>query len=212
MNEKLIFTTKILRAGDFGPESGVPDIFNAKNLLHKTEFQLDETDEIYEGYGETANYYPYRQRNCYTRQLENRQVKIAVLENNYMRAECLTEYGGRLWTLWDKTQNRNLIYTNDVVRPSNLGVRNAWFSGGVEWNIGVIGHAPLTCEPLFCARVETDFGTPVLRMYEYERMRGATRQMNFWLSPSQPKLFCAMRIVNPNENVVPMYWWSNILK
>ncbi len=210
MNGELTFTTKTLRAGNFGCASSVPDILSAENPLDKTEFQLDEKDEIYEGYGKIANVYPYRQKNSYTRQLQEIKVKIAVLENSYMRAEFLTEYGGRLWTLFDKTKNRNLVYTNDVLRPSNLSVRNAWFSGGVEWNIGVIGHAPRTCEPLFCAKVETDFGTPVLRMYEYERIRGVTRQMDFWLAPTEPKLFCAMRIVNSNESVVPMYWWSNI--
>ena len=47
-----------------------------------------------------------------------------------------------MWSLYDKVNQKELLYVNDVIRPSNLAVRNAWVSGGVEWNIGVIGHYP----------------------------------------------------------------------
>ena len=119
------------------------------------------------------------------------------------------EYGGRLWELLDKESGRNLLYTNDVLQFSNLAVCNAWFSGGVEWNIGVIGHSPFTTEPLFTAVTEVE-GTPVLRMYEYERIRGVTYQMDFWLGEEDRFLNARMRIKNDTQEVVPMYWWSNM--
>ncbi|MEG0167668.1 MAG: DUF5107 domain-containing protein [Ruthenibacterium sp.] len=210
MISQLTWTEKTLRIGSFGPEASVPDLMPLGNLQNKTQFNLSETDEIYEGYGALPTAYPYRHRNVYSQRVHNAAVKVAVLENDYLRAEFLPEYGGRLWVLFDKTQNRNLLYTNDVIRGSNLAVRNAWFSGGVEWNIGVIGHTPLTTERLFAASFQTESGQPILRMYEYERIRGAVYQMDFWLSETAPRLFCAMRITNPTAQVVPMYWWSNM--
>ena len=86
---------------------------------------------------------------------------------------------------------------------------NAWFSGGVEWNIGVIGHSPFTTAPLFTAVLEYE-GAPVLRMYEYERIRRVTYQMDFWLGEEDKFLNARMRIKNDTGEVVPMYWWSNI--
>ena len=46
---------------------------------------------------------------------------------------------------------------------------------------GVIGHTPLTADQLYTAVLEQEDGTKILRMYEYERIRGVTYQMDFWL-------------------------------
>ncbi len=210
MNPELRFEKKMVRAADLGPQSCVPDLLGELILQNHLTFRLDEDDEIYEGYGRRGNAYPYRQHNGYIRELCEKQVQTAVLENQYLRAVFLTEYGGRLWELWDRESGRNLLYTNDVIRFSNLAVRNAWFSGGVEWNIGIIGHNPFTTQPLYVSKTQDHLGNPVLRMYEYERIRGTTYQMDFWLEEGSRLLNCRMRIVNESAEVIPMYWWSNI--
>ncbi|CQR47373.1 hypothetical protein BN1058_01684 [Paraliobacillus sp. PM-2] len=199
-----------IKRGKLGNEASVPDLIGGLILQNDLEFYLDEGDEIYGGYGTCVNSYPYRQFSSYSRKLEESSVKTIVLENNYLKAVFLPELGGRLWSLWDKQRNRNLLYTNDVIRFSNLAIRNAWFSGGVEWNVGVIGHSPFTTTPLYTAVLEGDDGVPILRMYEYERIRGITYQMDFWLGEKDAFLNARMRIVNIGEEVVPMYWWSNI--
>lgn len=210
MVSELRFETKKIRMADLGKESCVPDLLGELTMQNQLEFHLDETDEIYEGYGRVKSAYPYRQRNTYTRELKEMEIHTAVLENRYLKAVFLPEFGGRLWELWDKYTGRNLLYTNDVLQFSNLAVRNAWFSGGVEWNIGIIGHNPFTTEPLYTAQTVNEDGEPVLRMYEYERIRKVTYQMDFWLEKDSSFLNCRMRIVNEGKEVVPMYWWSII--
>ena len=167
MVSELRFETKKIRMADLGKESCVPDLLGELTMQNQLEFHLDETDEIYEGYGRVKSAYPYRQRNTYTRELKEMEIHTAVLENRYLKAVFLPEFGGRLWELWDKYTGRNLLYTNDILQFSNLAVRNAWFSGGVEWNIGIIGHNPFTTEPLYTAQTVNEDGEPVLRMYEY---------------------------------------------
>ncbi len=210
MLPSLRFEKMKIRAACLGEQSSLPDLLGEVILQNQLTFCLEEDDEIYEGYGRRNNVYPYRQYNGYKRQLSEKEVQTAVLENDDLKAVFLPGYGGRLWQLWDKKAGRNLLYTNDVLRFSNLAVRNAWFSGGVEWNIGVIGHSPLTTEPLYTAETEMESGIPVLRMYEYERIRGVSYQMDFWLEADSPCLNCRMRIVNESDEVIPMYWWSNI--
>lgn len=207
---ELKFESMKIQGSDLGTESCVPDLLGEHILQNDLEFQLDEEDEIYDGYGRKKIAYPYRQYNGYTRELKEKEIKTAVLENSYLKAVFLPEYGGRLWELWDKTTGVNLLYTNDVIRFSNLAIRNAWFSGGVEWNIGVIGHTPYTTAPLYTAVTETDTGAPVLRMYEYERIRKVPYQLDFWLEEEDRFLNCRMRIVNESDDVIPMYWWSNM--
>ena len=209
MRSQLYFEDMKIEKAELGAPSSVPDLVGGLVLQNSLKFFLSEDDEIYEGYGRCFNSYPYRQYSCYTRQLREETVKTAVLENDHLKAVFLPEYGGRLWRLFDKDRNRDLLYTNDVLRFSNLAVCNAWFSGGVEWNIGVIGHSPFTTAPLFTAVLEYE-GTPVLRMYEYERIRRVTYQMDFWLGEEDKFLNARMRIKNDTGEVVPMYWWSNI--
>lgn len=210
MKPILKFLTADMEVSALGEEACVPDIWSGINIQNKGVFELDEEDEIFEGYGRLETSYPYRRYNCYDRKLFRKEVRTAVLENDFLYAEFLPEYGGRLWKLIDKTTGRNLLYTNDCIRPSNLAARDAWFSGGVEWNIGIIGHTPYTMDPLFTAGLEDQDNNPVLRMYEYERIRRTVYQMDFWLSPDSRFLNCRMRIVNDSDTVVPMYWWSNM--
>lgn len=210
MKPILEFLEEEMEISNLGEEASVPDILSQLNIQNKTAFELEEDDEIYEAYGKIDTVYPYRQYTCYDRAVKQRLVKTAVLENNAIKAVFLPEFGGRLWQLIDKRTGKNLLYTNDVIRPSNLATRNAWFSGGVEWNIGIIGHTPLTMESLFTAVMEDGDGNPVLRMYEYERIRKVVYQMDFWLEEEGTFLNCRMRIVNDSAEVIPMYWWSNM--
>src|SRR5207244_4744905 len=78
------------------------------------------------------------------------------------------------------------------------------------WKISVVGHSAFTCSPLFAARVVGDDGTPVLRLYEWDRVRRVPFQIDCWLSNDSPFLLTRVGITNPNDHTVPMYWWSNI--
>jgi hypothetical protein len=53
-------------------------------------------------------------------------------------------------------------------------------------------------------------GTPVLRMYEWERIRQVPYQIDAWLPDDSPVLFVRIRIRNPHAREIPMYWWSNM--
>ncbi|MBP1755464.1 MAG: hypothetical protein H6Q59_1862 [Firmicutes bacterium] len=210
MSTQLQFTKIRMKISKLGQEASLPDIFWDKQGKGEIKSNLSEYDEIYEGYGLVNSAYPYRQFNTYNRKLQEEEVSVAILENAFLKATFLPDYGGRLWSLVDKETGRNLLYTNDVIRPSNLALRNAWFSGGVEWNIGIIGHNPFTMSPLFTAELFEEGLGPILRFYEFERVRRVSYQMDFWLEQDSKYLSCRMRISNQNHSVVPMYWWSNI--
>ena len=101
-----------------------------------------------------------------------------------LRATVALDLGGRLLSLHDLQADRELLYVNPVVQPANLALRNAWFSGGVEWNIGTRGHSPTTMDTLHAARVEGPDGEPMLRLWEWERLRGVVFQVDLWMPPS----------------------------
>lgn len=153
---------------------------------------------------------PHRLQDDYDRDRKERDFKVAVLENEYLRATFLMEFGGRMWSLFHKPSNKELLYVNPVFQPGNLAIRNAWFSGGVEWNIGIIGHTAYTCSPLFVASLQAKDKMPILRMYEWDRNRMTPYQIDVFLPDDSEFLFVKMRIINPHDQEIQMYWWSNI--
>ena len=199
-----------IRSVRIGEQSSLPGLEGLANVQQNTKAVLDEDDEIFLGYGFRSNVFPYRPQDVYTREQTERCYRSIVLENEFLRARFLPELGGRLISLTDKASGRDLLYQNKTLYAGNLAMRNSWFSGGVEWNASIIGHNPFTCSPLFAARTQLADGTPVLRMYEYERLRGVSFQMDFFLPDGSRVLFARMRLVNENAQTVPTYWWSNI--
>jgi tetratricopeptide (TPR) repeat protein len=153
---------------------------------------------------------PYRMQDNYTRQRTPITYHAIVLENEILKATFLPELGGRLISLFHKPLQRELLCRNPVFQPANLAIRNAWFSGGIEWNIGQLGHTFTTCAPLFAAATTDADGEPGLRLYEYERCKKLFWQIDFYLPPNSPWLIAHTRIANPNDADTSTYWWTNI--
>ena len=198
-------------SADFGGESTLPHIATKLSLGDiENRFLLDEDDGLYINYGVMECGFPYKIQDMYDRGTDIRDYDTYVLENDYIKAVFMPDFGGKLWSLYDKVEKRELLFSNKVVRPCNLAVRNAWLSGGIEWNCGFKGHGPFTCSRINTAITKLDDGTPVLRFYYFERIRCVVVQMDFFLPDDAKYLCCRMRITNPGDEVVPIYWWSNV--
>lgn len=200
-----------LPAADLGPENPLPMFRGPKEdetLRLDPAIPLEE--RRYLGWRVAWRCLPYRMQDGYSRHKQLRSFDALVLENETLRAIFLPQLGGRLVSLVHKPTGRELLARNPVFQPANLALRNAWFSGGIEWNTTLRGHYYLTCSPLFAAQVRGTRGEPVLRIYEWDRVRCFPWQIDFHLPPGSPVLFAHIRIVNPHGQEIPMYWWTNI--
>ncbi|MBE5782699.1 MAG: DUF5107 domain-containing protein [Clostridiales bacterium] len=196
---------------EFNGVSSLPAISeNLRLSFMQNQFELSEDDGLFINYGMVEYGFPYKAQDNYTRNLHDAEQDCVVLENEHLKATFFPQFGGKLHSLFDKNQKRNLLFSNSIVRPCHLGVRNAWMSGGVEWNCGYVGHNAFTCDLMHTAQTKLDDGTPVLRFYQYERIRGVVYQMDFFLPEKSKLLFVRTKIINPSFEVLPMYWWSNI--
>ena len=202
---------KKIKSADLGGFSSLPPISVKLSLSDISDrFCLDENDGLFINYGSVECAYPYRYQDLYDRAVTEKEYECVILENDFLKAVFMPEFGGKLWSLYDKKEGRELLFENSIVRPCNLAVRNAWLSGGIEWNCGFkVPHAH-TCSLISTAHARLDDGTPVLRFYYFERIRAVVVQMDFFLPEDSAFLCCRMRITNPNKEVVPMYWWSNV--
>lgn len=199
-------------AADMGEENPVSDI-NSVEYIH-ADFEVTDKVEPGErenlGKGMINTILPYTVLDRYNRSRKPKKFRAAVLENKHLKATFLPELGGRLWSLFDKDKGAELLYVNPVFQPANLAIRNAWFSGGVEFNVGIRGHNMLTCDNLFARIAKTADGEEVLQIYEFERVRGAVYGINAYLPEDSKILYIKDTVENLADTDNFTYWWSNI--
>ena len=205
----MMITSCTIELAELGGDSPLPSV----QALLEPPYIVGESipEEISAGarWGKVKNIYPYPMQESYTRETRATELTAVVLENEHIRALFLPQLGGRLWELTDKATGKELLHTQDRIQFANLGLRNAWFAGGIEYNIGTRGHSPTTCVPLHTAIVRTPEGQEILRMWEFDRLREVVFQIDAWLPADSKVVLVAVRIRNPNDKTVPMYWWSN---
>ncbi len=153
---------------------------------------------------------PYMTQDRYDRSRKMLQLPSFVLENEYLRARFLPSLGGRLHSLYDKVANKELLFANPVIQPGNLAIRNAWLSGGIEWNIGNFGHTYTTCDNVYAAVLEDQDGNQFLRIYEFERNKSIFWQVDLHLPKGHARLYSHVKLINPFDRDTTTYWWSNI--
>lgn len=205
----LKFENIILNCDVIEEECNIPDIRDPRSgafFMCDNSVDSDEAEKI--GKGMIYTVLPYKMQSNYGTRTEARVFKAAILENDFLKAVFIPELGGRLWSLHDKKYNKALIYENSSVTIANLALCNAWFAGGVEWNVGMKGHSPFTCRPLFSKRCVGEGGNDILCMYEYEEIRGVLFSIYFTLRDAE--LLVKVRIKNTKDTDTYTYWWSNI--
>lgn len=207
--------TLTLPTSTWEPSNPLPNIFGTGDIHAQSGFEeaaeeqgVDEpgADER-ASRGQTA--LPYLDQDGYRRREEPTEHATIVLENDHLTATFLPGLGGRLWSLVDRASGRELLHQNAAIRFRNLALRNAWFAGGVEWNIGMIGHSPFTSSPVHTAALSGPDGEVGLRFFEYERIRNVTFRVDAWLPDGSSELFIRGTILNAQPDATPMYWWSN---
>ncbi|MFF5138320.1 DUF5107 domain-containing protein [Streptomyces sp. NPDC013157] len=214
----MVIVTRIRRevltlpAAELGPDNPLPPL----RLLEEIH-RVDERDREdlprdmarQSGHEPLRSLLPVRIRDGYGRVRTPRDLDALVIENDRLRATVLPGLGGRVASLVHLPTGRELLHRNPVFQPANLALNGAWFAGGIEWNIGATGHTTLSCAPLHAARVPAPDGGEMLRLWEWERLRDLPFQVDLWLPDGSDFLYAGVRVRNPHEHPVPVYWWSN---
>lgn len=208
-SSNLTVTTISLTMAELGPLNPLPVVAAELDQPYTVGEGVPEELQASARYGVVPNVYPYLMQDGYSREAAPKELPAVVLENSKLKATVIPSLGGRIWELFDKATGKQLLHTHDAPQLANIALRKAWFAGGLEWNIGTRGHSPTSCDPLHTAIVHTPDGKHILRVWEYERLREVVFQVDIWLPADSDILFAAVRLRNPNDHDVPMYWWSN---
>ena len=203
-------TTLRLLAAELGPESPLPPFTGLQRLPDPSEspdLPPDMRERI--AYGRLANPLPYALQNGYRRDLRPQEISAIQMTNGRLEALILPGLGGRLWSLRDLVDGRDLVFTNPSLQFANFALTDAWFAGGIEWNLGSTGHSATTCRPVFAGSVPSNRG-PALRIWEWERTRDLVFSIDLLMPADRPLLLAFVRVRNPDPEPKPLYWWTNI--
>ncbi|WP_406302161.1 DUF5107 domain-containing protein [Streptomyces sp. NBC_00885] len=206
-------TVVTLPAAPVGPPNPLPalrplDEMHAIDERAKQELPREMARQI--GYEPLRTLLPVRVLDGYGRRRTQTPLDAIVIENERLRATVLPGLGGRIHSLHHKPTGRELLYRNPVFQPADFALNGAWYSGGIEWNIGATGHTTLSCAPLHAAVVPAPDGGEIVRLWEWERLRDLPFQVDLWLPEGSDFLHVGVRVRNPHERPAPVYWWSNI--
>src|SRR5882762_8544670 len=99
--------------------------------------------------------YPYPFLDALSNKRTDKTWKAVYLENEYLRVSVLPELGGHIYQIFDNTTNRDVLYSNPVMKYAMVALRGAWVSGGIEWNFPD-GHTLTTVSPIdYAMRMES---------------------------------------------------------
>ena len=151
--------------------------------------------------------YPYPFLDSLGTQKTDKSWKAVYLENEYLKVTVLPELGGHVYQIFDKTLNRDIIYSNPVMKYAMVAIRGAWVSGGIEWNFPD-GHTLTTVAPIdYVIRTEPD-GSAAVAVGDTERVQGMQWQVILRLRPGRRVLETEVTL-NNRRPVPGRYWyWS----
>jgi tetratricopeptide (TPR) repeat protein len=136
------------------------------------------------------------------------EYNAVFLENEYLKIMILPELGGRIQRAWDKVQQRDFVYYNQVVKPALVGLAGPWISGGIEFNWPQ-HHRPSTFSPVDFSIAENPDGSKTVWVNETEIMFRTKGMAGFTLYPGKAYLEIQGKLFNPTPFPQTFLWWAN---
>jgi len=152
--------------------------------------------------------YPYPMQDHLSRTKKDRTYKALFLENKYLKVTCIPELGGRLHSVFDKTEGKEMFHLNNVIKPSMIAMRGAFISGGVEWNAGPQVHTVTILSPVDALIGRGEDGSAYLEINNLEKSLRTQWTVRVTLHPGKAYLDEQIRIFNPIDSISPYYFWN----
>ena len=154
-------------------------------------------------------FYPYFRFDGFSAKGIDRQWKVVSLENDYIKLTLFPEIGGKIWGAVDKTTGREFIYNNHVVKFRDIAMRGPWTSGGIEFNFGIIGHAPTSSTPVDYVTRQKPDGSVSCYVSSYELVTRTLWTVEVNLPKDKAYFTTTTTWHNSSSIDQPYYQWMN---
>lgn len=151
--------------------------------------------------------YPYESFCETSNRPEPRELRFIRLENDFLRVEICPGLGGKVFSIFHKPSQRDVLYAPEIVRPVRILPRGFYIPGGIEVSFP-ISHSPVQNVPVL-ART----GRHGSRVYawcgERELRFGMHWTVEYSLGDGEPFLSQRTVFFNPTPSAHPWMSWSN---
>ena len=154
-------------------------------------------------------FYPYFRFDGFSAKGTDRQWKVVSLENDYIKLTLFPEVGGKIWGAVDKTTGKEFIYNNHVVKFRDIAMRGPWTSGGIEFNFGIIGHAPTSSTPVDYVTRQKPDGSVSCYVSSYELVTRTLWTVEVNLPKDKAYFTTTTTWHNSSSIDQPYYQWMN---
>ena len=159
-------------------------------------------------YSPNPSIYPYAMKDNLTQTIEDINYEAMVIENDYLKVTVIPEVGGHVHSVLDKTTGENMLYENNVIKPSLIGIAGAWASGGIEFNTGPNGHTVTAMSPVEASFVDYPDGSKAIAIGNVEQVFHTQWVAIVRLRPDRAYLEETIRIYNPTHHKHMYYFWN----
>ena len=128
--------------------------------------------------------YPYTLQDEFTTNRIDKNYEAVILENKFIKVIVLPELRGRLQAAIDKRNGWDFLYFNHVIKPADISTRQAWISGGLEWNHPQ-GHGYTQFIKTSYKIIDEDDGAKTVLVAEVEPNRMMKWEMAITLRPGR---------------------------
>ena len=126
-----------------------------------------------------------------------RKYTILVIESDLLRVEVAPEIGGHVWRMIDKRSGRNLLWTNDCVKPVDAGRRRGYVVGGIEFPFPVSNHGEDTIEPYRWAMRRSAGGAATITVSSFDHFYRFWGSYDVTIKPGDLRVAITVRLHNP---------------
>jgi tetratricopeptide (TPR) repeat protein len=135
--------------------------------------------------------------------------KAVHIENEFLRLMILPEIGGRIHIGYDKTNDYDFFYRQDVIKPALVGLAGPWISGGVEFNWPQ-HHRPATFMPVTTEIQHHPDGSVTVWCSDHDPMLRMKGMHGVCLHPDRAVLELKVRLYNRTALAQSFLWWANV--
>lgn len=158
--------------------------------------------------GSCGKVYPYPTVESMIDEKKDKEYNAVYLENEYIKVMVLPELGGRIQRAYDKTNDYDFVYYNQVIKPALVGLTGPWISGGIEFNWPQ-HHRPTTFSSTDYIIGENEDGSCYIMIHDVDQMYGTKGIMKFTLYPDKAYIEITGQLYNRTSLPQTFLWWAN---
>lgn len=158
--------------------------------------------------GSSGKVYPYAVAEKISDKKAIKEYNTVYLENEYLLVMIIPELGGRVQRIFDKTNNYDCIYYNEVIKPAFAGLIGPWIAGGIEFNYPQ-HHRPSAFERADFYIEENSDGSATVYISEIDKMYHIKGMASFTLYPDKSYLEVKGQLYNTTGQMKTFLWWAN---